>query len=184
MHRCPRCEKDDLYRTYHDTEWGVPVHDDHKHFEFLLLETFQAWLSRHTILKKRDSFRTAFDGFDPQKIARYNEAKINELLDNADIIRHEGKIRAAVTNARIFLQIQKLYGSRDSFIRAYTDDKVITNKIANYKQAPATSDLSDRLSKDLKKLGMKFVGSTTIYAHLQATGQVNDHEVECWRYAK
>lgn len=184
MYRCPRCEKDDLYRTYHDEERWVPVHDDAKHFEFLLLETFQAWLSRYTVLKKRDAFRTAFDNFDAKKIASYDEAKILELMNNAGIIRNQAKIRASVTNASIFLDIQKQYGSRDAFIRGYTEGKVINNEISDYKTAPATSELSDRLSKDLKKLGMKFVGSTVIYAHLQATGQVNDHEVDCFRYLK
>jgi DNA-3-methyladenine glycosylase I len=133
-------------------------------------------------LKKREAFRAAFDNFDPVKISTYQEAKIQELMDNAGIIRNQAKIRATVTNAQLFLDIQQQYGSRDAFIRAYTDGHVVNNKIQNYKTAPAKTDLSDRISKDLKKLGMKFVGSTVIYAHLQATGQVNDHEVGCWRW--
>ena len=184
MYRCPRCEKDDLYRDYHDNERWVPVHDDQKHFEFLILETFQAWLSRYTVLKKREAFRTAFDNFDATKISNYNEAKILDLMKNPGIIRNQAKIRATVSNAQIFIDVQKQYGSRDAFIRAYTDGQVINNKITDYKSAPATTELSDRLSKDLKKLGMKFVGSTVMYAHLQATGQVNDHEVWCWKYTQ
>jgi DNA-3-methyladenine glycosylase I len=183
-YRCPRCEKDDLYRSYHDEERWVPVHDDHKHFEFLILETFQAGLSRYTVLKKRDNFRSAFDNFDPIKISNYQEEKIKELIDNPGIIRNQAKIRATITNAQIFLDIQKKYGSRDAFIRAYTDGKVINNNVKDYKTAPAKNDLSDRISADLKKLGMKFVGSTVIYAHLQATWQINDHEVGCFRYPK
>jgi DNA-3-methyladenine glycosylase I len=134
------------------------------------------------VLKKREAFRNAFDNFDATKISNYNEAKILDLMKNTGIIRNQAKIRATITNAQLFLDIQQQYGSRDAFIRAYTDGKVINNKISDYKTAPATIDLSDRISKDLKKLGMKFVGSTVIYAHLQATGQVNDHEVGCWKY--
>lgn len=182
MYRCPRCEKDDLYRDYHDNERWTPVHDDAKHFEFLILETFQAGLSRYTVLKKREAFREAFDHFNPTIIANYKEAKIQELIQNSWIIRNQAKIRATITNAQVFLEIQKQYGSRDAFIRAYTEGKIIDNKIQDYKQAAAKTALSDRISADLKKLGMKFVGSTVIYAHLQATGQVNDHEVGCWRY--
>jgi len=167
---------------YHDHEWWVPVHDDAKHFEFLVLETFQAWLSRYTILSKRANFRLAFDHFDPVVISQYTDDKVEQLMSNAGIIRHRGKILAAISNARIFLQIQAQYGSWDNFIRAYTDGKVVNNKITDYKSAPATSPLSDHVSKDLKKLGMKFVGSTTIYSHLQATGQTNDHEVSCYKY--
>lgn len=181
-YRCPRCEKDDLYRSYHDHERWIPVHDDQKHFEFLLLETFQAGLSRYTILRKRDNFRAAFDDFDPVKISKYKEAKVFELMQNEGIIKNQAKIRATITNAQIFLAIQQQYGSWDAFIRAYTDGNVINNQIKDYKTAPAKTELSDRISADLKKLGMKFVWSTVIYAHLQATGQVNDHEVGCWRH--
>jgi len=180
---------------YHDHEWWVPVHDDAKHFEFLVLETFQAWLSRYTILSKRANFRLAFDHFDPVVISQYTDDKVEQLMSNAGIIRHRGKILAAISNARIFLQIQAQYGSRDNFIRAYTDWQVINNHISSSGsfgkgavrrtedlRAPTTSPLSDLISKDLRKLGMKFVGSTTIYSHLQATGQINDHEVTCVRY--
>lgn len=181
-YRCPRCEKDDLYRNYHDNERWVPVHDDAKHFEFLLLETFQAGLSRYTVLKKRDSFRSAFDNFDPETISTYKQNKLDALMQDVGIIRNRAKIEATVKNAQIFLDIQKQYGSRDKFIRAYTDGKVINNQINDYKTAPWKTELSDRISADLKKLWMKFVGSTVIYAHLQATGQVNDHEVGCWKW--
>jgi DNA-3-methyladenine glycosylase I len=193
-HRCWRCLRDQLYIDYHDHEWWVPVHDDAKHFEFLLLETFQAWLSRYTILSKRENFRLAFDNFDPAIISHYTDEKVEQLMSNAGIIRHRGKILAAISNARIFLQIQAQYGSWDKFIRAYTDWQVINN---HKNEVPldkgggrrpgdlpiiSTSPLSDQISKDLRKLGMKFVGSTTIYAHLQATGQINDHEVSCHKY--
>lgn len=181
LHRCWRCLKDDLYKNYHDQERWVPVHDDAKHFEFLLLETFQAGLSRYTILAKRENFRQAFDNFDPIKIAHYDNEKVAALVKNAGIIRHEWKIHAAISNAQIFLDIQKQYGSRDKFIRAYTDNKIIDNQIEHYRQLPGKTDLAERISKDLKKLGMKFVWPTVIYAHLQATGQVNDHEKNCWR---
>ncbi len=192
MNRCWRCLKDELYMDYHDHEWWVPVHDDAKHFEFLLLETFQAWLSRYTILSKRENFRLTFDHFDPVIISQYTNDKVEQLMLNAGIIRHRGKILAAISNARIFLQIEAQYGSRDKFIRAYTDWQTINNHICSNGsfskgavhrtddlRAPSTSSLSDLISKDLKKLGMKFVGSTVMYAHLQATGQVNDHEVSC-----
>ncbi len=180
--RCPRCEKDDLYRDYHDHERWIPVHDDNKHFEFLLLESFQAWLSRYTVLKKRENFRVAFDQFDPQKIAMYDEQKVLSLVWDAGIIRHRGKIEAAITNARIFLEIQQEYWSRDRFIRAYTDHKVVDNKVGKMESVPSKTELSDQISKDLKKRWMKFVWSTIVYAHLQATGQVNDHLVDCWKY--
>lgn len=184
IYRCPRCEKDNLYRAYHDTERWVPVHDDQKHFEFLVLETFQAWLSWYTVLKKREAFCVAFDDFDPQKVSVYQSAKIDELLQNPGIIRNRAKIEATVKNAQVFLEIQKKWGSRDAFIRAYTDGQVINNHIQDYTTLPAKTPLSDRISADLKKLGMKFVGSTVIYAHLQATGQINDHEVRCRRWGE
>jgi len=180
--RCGRCLKDQLYRNYHDNERWNPVHDDCKHFEYLLLETFQAWLSWYTILSKRENFRKVFDDFDYKKIAGYTDTKLEELLINPGIIRHRGKIEAAIRNAQIFLEIQQQYWSRDNFIRAYTDGKTIDNKIIDYKTAPANTDLATTISKDLKKLGMKFIWPTVMYAHLQATGQVNDHEISCWRY--
>lgn len=178
--RCPWCEKDDLYRDYHDNEWGIPVYDDDKIFEFLVLETFQAGLSWHTILKKRENFRVAFDNFDYQKIAKYNENKIQELLQNAGIIRNALKIKGTVSNAIAFIKVQKEYGSFSKYIWNFTNGKPIDNKIKTLKDIPATTLLSDEISKDLKKRGFKFVGSTVVYAHMQATGMVNDHVEDCW----
>jgi DNA-3-methyladenine glycosylase I len=182
MYRCPWCEKDELYRDYHDNERWIPVHDDRTHFEFLLLESFQAGLSWYTILKKRDNFRQAFDNFDPVIIASYDEKKFNQLLTNTWIIRHRGKIQATITNAQIFLDIQQKLWSWDSFIWAYTNGQVIDNNITSMSEIPTNTPLSDRISKDLKKMGMKFVWSTTLYAYLQATGQVNDHLVQCRKH--
>lgn len=184
MPRCSRCEKDDLYRNYHDHERWVPVHDDRTHFEFLLLESFQAGLSRYTVLKKREGFRDAFDGFDPEKIARYDEAKILALLWNSGIIRHRDKIQAAIHNAQLFIDIQKSQGSRDAYIWSYVWWVTIYNQFTDLSQVPATTPLSDQISKDLKKMGMKFVWSTTIYAYMQAIGMVDDHVEGCWRYRK
>lgn len=182
MQRCPRCLKDNLYRDYHDHEWWVPVHNDRTHFEFLILESFQAWLSWYTILSKRENFRLAFDNFDPVIISQYTDEKVEELMHNAGIIRHRAKILAAISNARIFLSIQEQYGSWDSWIRAYTHWQVIDNHVTDYRQAPSVSPLSDQISKDLRKLGMKFIWSTTIYSYLQAIGIINDHEMSCWKY--
>jgi DNA-3-methyladenine glycosylase I len=181
LKRCGWCEGDPLYEAYHDQEWGVPVIDDETMFEFLILETFQAGLSWITILKKRENFRTAFDDFDYKKIASYKEEKVSELMQNAGIIRNQLKIRATITNAQTFMDIQKEYGSFCKYIWSFVDYEPIQNKVENYKNAPPTTDLSDRLSKDLKKRGFKFVGSTVIYAHMQATGMVNDHEETCFR---
>ena len=180
--RCWRCLKDKLYIDYHDNERGKPVHDDNKHFEYLLLETFQAGLSRYTILVKRENFRKAFNNFDYLKIAQYDNIKVEELLVNSVIIRHRGKIEAAVRNAQIFIDIQKKYWSRDNFIRNYTDWKIINNNITDYKIATSQTELAKKISNDLKKMGMKFIWPTVMYAHLQATGQVNDHEVSCWKH--
>jgi DNA-3-methyladenine glycosylase I len=157
------------------------VYDDTKHFEFLLLETFQAGLSRYTVLAKRENFRKAFDNFDYHGIANYDDNKVQELMNNEGIIRNRLKILSAITNARIFMEIQKEYGSRNAFIWQYTDNQIIHNSISGSEDRRATSELSDRVSRDLKKRGMKFVGSTVIYAHLQATGQIDDHENGCWR---
>jgi len=179
--RCAWCEKDDLYRTYHDQEWGVPVYEDQKLFEFLILETFQAGLSWHTILKKRENFREAFDNFDYKKIAQYTEDKIEELLQNAGIIRYRLKIESAITNAKAFMKVQEEFGSFSNYIWKFTDGKPIVNNPKTLKDIPATTPLSDAISKDLKKRGFKFVGSTTVYAHMQATGMVNDHLEDCWR---
>ena len=182
MKRCPWCEKDELYIKYHDEEWGCPVHDDDKHFEFLLLETMQAGLSWYTILKKRENFRKAFDNFDYHAIAAYGEDKILQLLQDAGIIRNRMKIKSAINNARHFIEIQKEYGSFDKYMWNFTDNKVIKNKWKELKEIPASTELSDRISKDMKKRGFSFVGSTTIYAHIQAIGIVNDHLTDCFRY--
>lgn len=180
--RCGWCEGDPLYEEYHDKEWGVPLYDDEKIFEFLILETFQAGLSWITILRKRENFRKALDGFDYKKIAAYSEEKIQELLQDSGIIRNKLKIRATVSNARAYMEVQKEFGSFNKYIWGFVDHQPIQNQVVEYKKAPATTAVSDRLSKDLKKRGFKFVGSTVIYAHMQATGMVNDHEIDCFRY--
>ena len=179
--RCAWCEKDDLYRKYHDEEWGVPVYDDATIFEFLILETFQAGLSWHTILKKRENFRLAFDNFDCKKIAEYSEDKVQELLQDAGIIRNKLKVQSAVFNAQAFIKVQEEFGSFSKYMWEFTDRKPIINYPKTLKDVPATTTLSDTISKDLKKRGFKFVGSTVIYAHMQATGMVNDHVEDCWR---
>ena len=181
-HRCGWCLGDPLYETYHDKEWGVPVYDDNTLFEFLILETFQAGLSWITILRKRENFRKAFDNFDYRKIARYDQVKIESLLEDAGIIRNTLKIKATITNAQAFMDVQKEFGSFSEYIWRFVDGKPIKNKLKHYKDAPPTTALSDSISVDLKKRGFKFVGSTVIYAHMQATGMVNDHEMVCFRY--
>lgn len=178
--RCKWCVGDSLYEKYHDQEWGVPVYEDQKLFEFLILETFQAGLSWITILRKRENFRKAFDNFDYKKVANYSEDKIQELLQDTGIIRNQLKIRSAVTNAKLFMEIQKESGSFSNYIWKFTNGKPILNKRKSLSDVPATTPLSDEISKDLKKKGFKFVGSTVIYAHMQATGMVNDHIEECW----
>lgn len=182
--RCGWCVGDALYEEYHDTEWGVPLYDDDGIFEFLILETFQAGLSWITILRKRENFRKAFDNFDYKKIADYSEDKMANLLQDAGIIRNKLKVRATVSNARAFMKVQEEFGSFSKYIWGFVDGKPKQNRVENYKTAPATTAISDALSKDLKKRGFKFVGSTVIYAHMQATGMVNDHEVTCFRYEK
>ena len=179
--RCAWCEKDDLYRDYHDNEWGNPVYDDDKLFEFLVLETFQAGLSWYTILKKRDNFRNAFDFFNYKKIANYDEDKVQELLQDAGIIRNQLKIRGTIANAIAFMKVQDEFGSFSKYIWKFTDGKPIHNYIKTMKEIQATTPLSDAISKDLKKRGFKFVGSTVVYAHMQATGIVNDHVENCWK---
>lgn len=181
LKRCGWCVGDSLYETYHDTEWGVPVYDDALLFEFLILETFQAGLSWITVLRKRENFREAFDNFDYQKISNYSEEKIEALLQNAGIIRNKLKVRATVTNAQAFIKIQEEFGSFSDYIWGFVGGNPIQNNVKDYKKAPATTEISDKLSKDLKKRGFKFVGSTVIYAHMQATGMVNDHEEDCFR---
>lgn len=178
--RCAWCEKDDLYRNYHDTEWGKPIYDDATIFEFLILETFQAGLSWYTVLAKRENFRKAFNYFDVQKVAQFTDAQIQELCEDAGIIRNKLKIKAAVTNAQAFIKVQKEFGSFSTYIWAFVDGKPIDKKPQTLKDVPATTEISDRLSKDLKKRGFKFVGSTVVYAHMQATGMVNDHVEDCW----
>lgn len=182
-HRCGWCIGDPLYEKYHDEEWGVPVYDDTILFEFLILETFQAGLSWITILRKRENFRQAFDGFDYKKIARYNSAKFETLMQNTGIIRNKLKIKAAITNAQAFIKVQEEFGSFNRYIWGFTGGKPIQNQIKDYKKAPPNTPISDAISKDLKKRGFKFVGTTVVYAHMQATGMVNDHEVDCFRYA-
>jgi DNA-3-methyladenine glycosylase I len=182
VNRCPWCGKDPLYMEYHDKEWGVPVYEDSTLFEFLLLESFQAGLSWITILKKRENFRNAFDNFDYKKIAVYTETKIQELLEDKGIIRNNLKISATVSNAREFMNIQKEFGSFSKYIWGFLDGKPIKNKLENISEAPAKTPLSDIISKDLKKRGFKFMGSTVVYAHMQATGMVNDHLINCFRY--
>lgn len=181
-HRCGWCVGDPLYEAYHDLEWGVPVKDDDTLFEFLILETFQAGLSWITVLRKRENFREAFDRFDYKKIAGYDQNKIDGLLQNPGIIRNKLKVNATVSNAKAFMDIQKEFGSFSDYIWGFVDGSPIKNSWENYKHAPATSEVSDAISKDLKKRGFKFVGSTVIYAHMQATGMVNDHEIHCFRY--
>ena len=180
--RCGWCVGDPLYEAYHDREWGVPITDDATLFEFLVLETFQAGLSWITILRKREHFRAAFDGFDYKKIAVYDQPKIDALLTNPGIVRNRLKVQATVSNARAFMEVQEEFGSFSAYIWGFINGKPINNAVQDYRDAAATTSLSDTISKDLKKRGFKFVGSTVVYAHMQATGMVNDHEVGCFRY--
>lgn len=181
-HRCGWCKGDTLYEAYHDEEWGVPVKDDAKLFEFLILETFQAGLSWITILRKRENFQKALDNFDYKKIAQYDDAKLASLMQNEGIIRNKLKVQSTVTNAQAFIRVQQEFGSFSDYIWGFIDGKPIKNQLKDFKLAPANTKLSDTISKDLKKRGFKFVGSTVVYAHMQATGMVNDHEVGCFRY--
>jgi DNA-3-methyladenine glycosylase I len=171
-----------LYADYHDNEWGRPVHDDNKLFEMLILEGAQAGLSWETVLKKREAYREAFDGFDPHKVALYSDAKIAELMENAGIIRNRLKINSAIINARLFLDIIDKHGSFDTFIWAYVDHEPIVGHWESFEEAPSTTPISDKISKDLKKMGFKFVGSTIIYSFMQAVGMVNDHLKSCFVY--
>ena len=171
-----------LYEDYHDNEWGQPVHDDNKLFEMLILEGAQAGLSWETVLKKREAYREAFDGFDPRKVALYDDAKIAELMANAGIIRNRLKVNAAVINARLFLALADKYGSFDRFIWAYVDNEPIVGHWESFEDMPVTTPVSDRISKDLKKMGFKFVGPTIIYSFMQAVGMVNDHLKPCFVY--
>jgi DNA-3-methyladenine glycosylase I len=180
--RCNWATSDPLYIDYHDKEWGVPVHDDRVLFEFLILEGAQAGLSWITILKKRENYRKAFDNFDPEKIARYSEKKVEKLLNNEGIIRNKLKINAAIQNAKSFLKIQKESGSFDKYIWQFVNYEPRVNKWKTLKNVPAKTLESDLMSKDLKKTGFKFVGSTICYAFMQAVGMVNDHTEDCFRY--
>jgi DNA-3-methyladenine glycosylase I len=182
LSRCGWCQGDALYEAYHDKEWGVPLYDDNALFEFLILETFQAGLSWITILRKRENFRKAFDNFNYNRIANYSENKIIELLNDKGIIRNKLKIKATVTNAQAFLKVQNDFGSFSNYMWSFTNGKPIINSYNDYREVPANTPLSDLISADLKKRGFKFVGSTVVYAHMQATGMVNDHEVSCFRY--
>lgn len=178
--RCGWCNKSVLYQRYHDDEWGKALHDEHKHFEFLLLETMQAGLSWYTILQRREGYRNAFADFNVIEVAQFDQNKIEELMLDTGIIRNRLKIEAAVHNAKLFIQIQQERGSFDNYIWGFTDNQVVDNRWTSLNQVPATSELSDRVAKDLKARGFKFVGSTTIYAHLQAIGVINDHLLDCW----
>jgi DNA-3-methyladenine glycosylase I len=182
--RCPWCLSTETYIRYHDEEWGNPVHDDRIHFEFLILEGAQAGLSWSTVLNKRDGYRRNFANFDPEKVARFSSRQIEKTLKDPGIIRNRLKVNAAVNNARRFLEVQKEFGTFDSYIWRFVGGKPKLNKWKTLKQLPATSRESDALSKDLIKRGFKFVGSTVIYAHMQACGLINDHLVSCWKYPR
>ncbi|MFD2201638.1 DNA-3-methyladenine glycosylase I [Shivajiella indica] len=182
IYRCPWCMGFADYIKYHDEEWGIPVFDDQKQFEFLVLESAQAGLSWSTILKKREGYRQAFADFDYKIVADLPEGYVQELLQNTGIIRNQLKIRAAINNANRFMEIQASFGSFANYIWDFVNGKPIQNEWKELSQLPATTSISDRLAKDLKKRGFKFLGSTIIYAHMQATGLVNDHLVDCWRY--
>ena len=184
LQRCAWPKDDPLYIKYHDEEWGVPLTDDKALFEFLILETFQAGLSWITVLRKRENFRKAFDDFDYKKIAAYDENKIEELISDQGIIRNKLKIKAAVSNARAFINIRKEFGSFSNYIWKFTDHKPLVNNWTSLSELPAKTALSDHISADLKKRGFKFVGSTVIYAHMQATGMVNDHVTGCFRHGQ
>ncbi len=182
MERCPWPGNDELYIKYHDEEWGLPVHDDRKHFEFLVLEGAQAGLSWLTILRRREHYRQAFAQFDPQMVAEFDADKVAELLANPGIIRNRKKIESAINNARRFLAIQQEFGSFDHYIWGFVGHRPVVNSWRTLAELPARTELSDRISKDLKQRGFSFVGSTIVYAHIQAIGLVNDHLVSCFRY--
>jgi DNA-3-methyladenine glycosylase I len=187
VNRITRCDWsegiDPKYVEYHDREWGVPVRDDRTHFEFLILEGAQAGLSWWTILRKREAYRRAFAGFDPARVARFNARSVERLVEDAGIVRNRQKIEAAIVNARAFLEVQREFGSFDAYVWRFVGGRPVVNRWREQREVPATSPASDSLSKDLKARGFKFVGSTIVYAHMQATGLVNDHLVGCFRYA-
>jgi DNA-3-methyladenine glycosylase I len=180
--RCDWSTRDPLYVRYHDTEWGVPVHDEVRHFEFLLLEGAQAGLSWYTILRKREAYRKAYRGFDPEKVARFGDADVQRLLSDAGIVRNRLKIASSIENARHFLEVQREHGTFDAYIWGFVGGSPIVNHWKTLDTVPATTPLSDKISSDLKKRGFRFVGSTIIYAHMQAIGLVNDHLVDCFRH--
>ena len=183
LRRCSWAQGSELELAYHDREWGIPLHDDRKLFELITLEGAQAGLSWLTILKKRDNYRNLFDGFEVEKIARYNKRKLESLLNNPGIIRNRLKVESAVSNARAFIEVQHDFGSFDEFIWRFTDGKPIVNRWQNAEDIPTSTGISDAMSKELKKRGFRFVGSTICYAFMQATGMVNDHTVDCFRHS-
>lgn len=180
--RCAWAGSDPLYQDYHDREWGVPVHDDRLLFEFLILEGAQAGLSWITILRKRAAYRAAFAGFDPETVAAFDDAKVAELLQNPGIVRNRLKVASAITNARAFLAVQEEFGSFDAYLWRFVDNRPLLNAWKTIREIPASTPLSDALSRDLKQRGFRFVGSTICYAHMQAVGMVNDHTVDCFRW--
>ncbi len=180
--RCPWCGSDPLYMAYHDHEWGVPLHDEHRLFEMLTLEGAQAGLSWLTILRKREGYRRAFAGFDPQIVAEFGDADVARLLADPGIVRNRLKVASTISNARAVLEVQARYGSLDAFLWGFVDGVPIRNSWRSLQEIPASTPLSDRMSKELKRHGFRFVGSTICYAHMQATGMVNDHLVDCFRY--
>jgi DNA-3-methyladenine glycosylase I len=182
MKRCSWCEGNELYEKYHDTEWGVPVHDDRKQFEFLVLESAQAGLSWITILKKRENYRKAYHNFDPVKVAGYGKREIKQLLKNAGIVRNRLKIESSINNAKCFLKVQQEFGSFSKYLWGFVRGKPVKNRYKTWTEIPPKTPLSDEISMNLKKRGFTFMGSTIVYAHLQATGLVNDHVVSCFRY--
>ena len=182
MRRCPWCERSDIERAYHDNEWGAPVFSDEKQFEFLVLESAQAGLSWLTVLRKRENYRRLYDGFDPEKVARYGEKKIRELMSDSGIIRNRKKIEASINNAARFLEIRDEFGSFSDYLWGFTGGAPVTNSWEKLSEIPASTELSVTVSRDLKKRGFRFMGPTIVYSHLQATGVVNDHLVSCFRY--
>lgn len=184
MKRCDWCKSEEIYVKYHDEEWGVPVHEDRIHFEYLVLESAQSGLSWLTILKKRENYRKAYDYFDYEKVALYDECKICELITNEGIIRNRKKIEASINNAKKFIEIRNEFGSFDEYIWKFVDNKIIVNSYSDVSKLPASSELSDIISKDLKKRGFRFLGSITIYSYLQAVGLINDHIDSCFRKKK
>ncbi|NLY90117.1 MAG: DNA-3-methyladenine glycosylase I [Firmicutes bacterium] len=184
MKRCSWCEKDEIYRRYHDEEWGVPVYDDRRHFEFMILEAAQAGLSWLTILRKREGYREAYAGFRPEVVASFGEAHIKKLMQHPALIRNERKIRASVNNAQRFLAIQEAFGSFSAYLWQFVDGRPVVNCWRQEGEIPAQTPLSERISQDLKQRGFQFVGPVIVYSHLQATGLVNDHIVDCFRYRK